>query len=181
MKISSREINPSKQGFTLIELLIVIAIIAVLASLLMPAASNALNAAKKTTAKNQAVQIATAITAYEAEYGCLPAFTGSNMSANNTAILCSTNSSNNPRGIIFLEAQSWKNGKGGTNAAGFCDPFSASSTYYVALDTNYANTISVPVQSTPGSAVTNSDITKHVGVWTVWTNKSKPYIINSWD
>jgi prepilin-type N-terminal cleavage/methylation domain-containing protein len=59
-------------AFTLIELLIVIAIIAVLAGLLMPAASSALNTAKKTTTKNQAVQIATAITAYETEYGKLP-------------------------------------------------------------------------------------------------------------
>ncbi len=181
MKISSREIKPSKQAFTLIELLVVIAIIAVLASLLMPAASNALNAAKKTTAKNQATQIATAITAYEAEYGCLPSFTGTNMTPDNVAILCSTNSTNNPRGILFLEAQAWKNGKGGTNTAGFCNPFSAKSVYCVALDTNYANTITVPMQSNAGSTITNGTITKHIGVWTVWTNKSKPTIINSWD
>ena len=181
MKISSLDINPSKQGFTLVELLVVIAIIAVLASLLMPAASNALNAAKKTTAKNQATQIATAITAYEAEYGCLPSFTGSNMTAANVAIICSTNSTNNPRGIIFLEAQAWKNGKGGTNSAGFCDPFSAKSVYLVALDSDYANTISVPSQSNAGSAITTTNITKHVGVWTVWTNRGRPTIINSWD
>jgi hypothetical protein len=103
------------------------------------------------------------------------------MTADNVAILCSTNSTNNPRGIIFLEAQAWKNGKGGTNSAGFCDPFSASSTYSVALDTSYANTISAPSQSSPGSAISTTNLSKHVGVWTVWTNKSKPTIINSWD
>lgn len=181
MKVSSPEFKPARQAFTLIELLVVIAIIAVLASLLMPAASNALNAAKKTTAKNQAVQIATAITAYEAEYGCLPAFTGTNMSPDNVAILCSTNNTNNPRGIIFMEAQAWKNGKGGTNAAGFCDPFSAKAVYSVALDTNYANTITVPMQSNARSAITSGTITKHVGVWTIWTNNRIPTIINSWD
>lgn len=181
MKFLSLMFKPARHAFTLIELLIVIAIIAVLASLLMPAASNALNAAKKTTAKNQAVQIATAITAYEAEYGCLPAFTGSNMTAANTAILCSANNTNNPRGIIFLEAQAWKNGKGGTNSAGFCDPFSATNVYSVALDTNYANTISVSSQSSPGSAITMTNITKHVGVWTIWTNRGRPNIISSWD
>lgn len=177
MKFLSLMFKPARHAFTLIELLIVIAIIAVLASLLMPAASNALNAAKKTTAKNQAVQIATAITAYEAEYGCLPAFTGTNMTAANTAILCSANNTNNPRGIIFLEAQAWKNGKGGTNAAGFCDPFSATNVYSVALDTNYTNRITVPTNASGGTDL----ITKHVGVWTTPKVGKTNVLINSWD
>lgn len=181
MKISSRQLKHANHAFTLIELLVVIAIIAVLASILMPAAANALNAAKKTSAKNQAVQIATAITAYEAEYGRLPAFAGSNMSPANVAMLCSATDSNNPRGIVFLEATAWKNGKGGTNSSGFCNPFSPTAVYAVALDTDYANTISVPTQSAPGAAVTTAPLSKHIGVWTIWTNKGKPTIINSWD
>lgn len=165
-------------AFTLIELLIVIAIIAVLAGLLMPAASSALNTAKKTTTKNQAVQIATAITAYETEYGKLPSVTGSNVDTAMVAILCSTNdASNNPRGIVFLEAQAWKSGKGGTNGSGFCDPFSATNVYSVALDTNYANQITVPTNASSGTAV----ITKHVGVWTTPKIGNTNVLINSWD
>lgn len=170
-------------AFTLIELLVVISIIAILASLLMPAAQNAINSAYKTTAKNQVVQIATAITAYETEYGRLPAFTGTNMVLGNTAMLCTSNdASNNPRGLIFLDSSSWKKGKGGTNAGGFCDPFNSNSVYAVALDTNYANTLSnIPYQATNGGTVTTTNITKHIGVWTVWTNGSRTYLINSWD
>lgn len=177
MKVFFPKFKPASQAFTLIELLVVIAIIAVLASMLMPAASNALNAAKKTTAKNQVVQIATAITAYETEYGCLPAFTGTNMTPENTAILCSATNTNNPRGIIFLEVQAWKNGKGGTNSAGFCDPFSATNVYSFALDTNYANTISVPTNA-GGTPVT---ITKHIGVWSTPKVGKTTILINSWD
>ena len=168
-------------AFTLIELLVVIAIIAVLASLLFPAAQSALNSAKKTTAKNQAVQLVTAITAYETEYGRLPAFTGTNMSAANIAMLCTSNDPvNNPRAVLFMEATAWKNGKGGTNANGFCDPWS--NVYSVALDTNYVNQLSnMPYQSTAGGAISSTNLTKHVGVWTVFTNSGKSFLINSWD
>jgi len=170
-------------AFTLIELLIVIAIIAVLAALALPAMGNALNSAKKTTAKNQAVQIATAITAYETEYGRLPPFTGSNLTSTNIGMLLASDTANNPRGITFLETSAWKTGKGGTNANGFCDPFSSNNAYSVALDTNYANILSnLPSQSAYGSNVTYSNtLSKHVAVWTVWTNGGKQVLINSWD
>jgi prepilin-type N-terminal cleavage/methylation domain-containing protein len=165
-------------AFTLIELLVVIAIIAVLMGLLFPAAQSAINTAKKTTAKNQAVQIATAITAYEAEYGRLPAISETNVSPALVTMLCTSNDAiNNPRGIIFLEANAWKNGKGGTNSQGFCDPFSATGVYSVALDTNYANQITVPTNASGGS----SAITKHVGVWTTPRIGSTNVLINSWD
>jgi prepilin-type N-terminal cleavage/methylation domain-containing protein len=170
-------------AFTLIELLIVIAIIAVIAALALPAMGNALNSAKKTTAKNQAVQIATAITAYETEYGRLPPFSGTNLTATNIGMLLASDTSNNPRGINFIEASTWKSGKGGTNGNGFCDPFSSNNPYSIALDTNYANTLSnLPSQSAYGSNVTYTNtLTKHVAVWTVWTNGSRQVLINSWD
>ena len=62
----------SPRGFTMIELLVVVAIIGVLMSLLFPAVQGALDSAKKAQAKNDAVQIATAIVAYDTEYGRLP-------------------------------------------------------------------------------------------------------------
>ena len=164
-------------AFTLIELLIVIAIIAILAALALPAMSGSIDSAKKTTAKNQAVQIATAITAYETEYGRLPPFTGSNMSAANIAMLTSSDSSNNPRGINFIDLSTWKSGKGGTNGNGFCDPFSSANSYQFALDTNYANQITVPTNAS-GSTAT---IIKHIGVWTIPKVGKISVLINSWD
>jgi len=165
-------------AFTLIELLVVIAIIAILMGLLFPAAQSALNTAKKTTAKNQVVQIATAITAYETEYSRLPSISGSNISTALVTMLCTSNDvTNNPRGIIFLEANAWKNGKGGTNSLGFCDPFSATNVYSVALDTNYENQITVPTNA----AGTTTTITKHIGIWTIPTIGKTNVLINSWD
>jgi len=166
------------QGFTLIELLVVIAIIAILAGLIFPAGQSAINAAKKTTAKNQAVQIATAITAYETEYGRLPSNSGSTVGTNLVTILCSANDAvNNPRGLIFLEATAWKNGKGGTNSAGFCDPFDSNNVYSVALDTNYANQLSLPINASGGS----NTITKHIGVWSTPKIGKTNVLVNSWD
>ena len=175
-----KNIHPAR-GFTLIELLVVVAIIAILAGLLLPAGAKALDSAKKTTAKQQAVSIATAIAAYETEYGRLPNDqTYSNVSPALVSMLCSSNdTNNNSRGLVFLEATSWKTGKGGTNSKGFCDPFSATAVYSVALDTNYASTISVPASSSNVGTFTN--ISKHIGVWTIWINKGQTNLINSWD
>jgi prepilin-type N-terminal cleavage/methylation domain-containing protein len=181
-KFSSPAVN-RRSAFTLIELLVVIAIIAILMALLFPAAGSALNSAKKTTAKNQAVQIATAIAAYETEYGRLPSFSpATNLGLSNVAMLCTTNdTNNNPRAVLFMEVTGYKQGKGGTNTNGYCDPWG--NVYSVALDTNYVNQLSnMPYQTAAGSAVTlGTNLTKHVGVWTVFTNSGKSFLINSWD
>ena len=175
----------TRSGFTLIELLVVIAIIGILAGILFPAATSAMNSAKSTIAKNQAVQIASAITAYETEYGHLPPTSGSpsQIDATMVGILCSSGDTNNPRGIIFLDATAWKKGKGGTNSAGYCDPFSPTSAYWVALDTGYSNSITVPTQPNPPGAALGpeTNITKRIGVWTVFTNGTQVKLINSWD
>jgi len=173
-----------RAAFTLIELLVVIAIIGILMGLIFPAAGSAMNSAKKTTAKNQVVQIATAITAYETEYGRLPASTSGQVDGDLVKMLCtSTVDSNNPRGIIFLEANNWSKGKGGLTNGSFCDPFSKESVYRVVMDTAYANSITVPSQASPGDAVSENSLTlnKRVGVWTVFTNGGKQYLIDSWD
>lgn len=170
-------------GFTLMELLVVMAVIGILAGILFPAATSAMNAAKKTTTKNQAVQIATAISAYETEYGHFPTNASGQIDAPMVTILCTSNDAvNNPRGIIFLEATAWKIGKGGTNSSGgYCDPFQSNTPYSVAMDSGYSNSISVPSQNSPGGPTTMSNLTKHVGVWTLWTNGTNQWLIDSWD
>lgn len=59
-------------GFTLIELLVVIAIIAVLVALLLPAVQQAREAARRSSCKNNLMQIGIAIHNYEHMWECLP-------------------------------------------------------------------------------------------------------------
>lgn len=167
LKVTKATNETPSAAFTLIELLIVIAIIAILMALLFPAGQSALNSANKTTAKNQAVQIATAITDYETEYGRFPT-ASSTFDTGLVNQLCTTN---NPRGIIFLEANAWKKGKGGTNSNGFCDPFGSTSSnvYSVSMDTGYSNSITAA----------GTTMNRRVAVWT--TNSTLRALINSWD
>ena len=176
MSTSTTKKTTRPQAFTLIELLVVISIIAILASLAFPAIGGAMDSAKKTTAKNAAVQIANAVVAYETEYGRLPrtswgiAPTGDS-SASLTGDLIKTLSgttNDNPRAIVFIETSAYKKGKGGTNDSGaYLDPWGG--TYSIALDYNYDNTIT-------GNG---TSLRKKVGVWN--TNTSTKLIVNSWD
>ncbi|WP_417387938.1 DUF1559 domain-containing protein [Gimesia sp.] len=62
-----------RSGFTLIELLVVIAIIAILIALLLPAVQQAREAARRTTCKNNLMQINLALQNYEMAFEVLPA------------------------------------------------------------------------------------------------------------
>jgi prepilin-type N-terminal cleavage/methylation domain-containing protein len=173
---SLRRSAANASGFTLIELLVVISIIAILASLAFPAVGGAMDSAKKTTAKNAAVQIANAVVAYETEYGKLPTNSGTTVDTSFMGILSGTDTTNNPRGIVFLETSEWKKGKGGTNSSGYCDPWSSNTPYAIALDTDYNNKINV---STNGESSGTYEIMKKVGVWNQNTNSK--YQIRSWE
>ena len=59
-------------AFTLIEMIVVMLIIATLAALLMGAATSAFDRARRTQAKNDVIQIATAVNAFYTEYGRYP-------------------------------------------------------------------------------------------------------------
>jgi len=167
-----------RNGFTLIELLVVISIIAVLAGLAFPAVNGAMDSARKARAKSDVSQIATAVVAYETEYGVLPTVTVSNVDSS----LIETLTGNNTRKIVFLETSAWKKGKGGTNSDGaFCDPWDSTNVYKIAVDsgslddTNYDNKI---------KAGTNSEIIiKKVAVWNVPTgtdSEKKRRYVTSW-
>jgi prepilin-type N-terminal cleavage/methylation domain-containing protein len=72
----------TRSGFTLIELLTVIAIIAILMGLLLPALSAAKNAAKKAQAKNDVTQLVTAVKAFYTDYGVYPVDPGNTVTGN---------------------------------------------------------------------------------------------------
>jgi prepilin-type N-terminal cleavage/methylation domain-containing protein len=174
----------SSRAFTLIELLIVIAILGILMALLFPAVQGALDSAKRAQAKNDVVQIATAVTAYETEYGRLPATNGSGaaISADVLGALMGSNSGTglNPRQIVFLEVQTAKKGKSGISNSTFVDPWGGA--YVIAYDDNYDNRLS--------SVGTNGmDVMKKVAVWNdpsshnpdPGTSKRNKRYVTSWE
>ncbi len=172
----------SSRAFTLIELLIVIAIIGILMSLLFPAVNAAIDSARKAQAKNDVTQIATAVFAYETEYGRLPA---TNSGAQNVgspvlaALMGSNVSSLNPRLIVFLEVNNAKKGKSGVSNGAFVDPWGGS--YKIVYDENYDNSVT--------AGTNGKTIRKKVGVWNVPSSQTpvpsasqqKRRYVTSWD
>ena len=157
----------SASAFTLIELLVVIAIIAILAGLAFPAVQGAMGSAKKAQARNDVNQLASAVKAFQLEYGKLPATNDD--AAQVVKALIGSNASVNPRNIVFFEPKIAKGKKNGFSTADgkYYDPWGIE--YSVLLDYNYDNKIkntnsnqtnftTVIVTSTGGSTNTNSII-----------------------
>lgn len=141
-------------AFTLIELLVVISIIAILAGLAFPAVNGAINSARKAQARNDVMQIVTAIKAFKAEYGRLPMQPSDFREqedgrenddpwfADNNQIIrvllaeeeASANPRLNPKDIVFLEAKTTKTKKGGVDLDDytFYDPWGTP--YAIKLD-----------------------------------------------
>jgi prepilin-type N-terminal cleavage/methylation domain-containing protein len=167
-------------GFTLIELVVVTLIIATLAALILTAASGVVERAKKTQAKNDLIQIITAVNAFYAEYGKYPvtvtspttdaffgagtAPAGSTNYSNNDALFnvlrsytLGSDSANvtalNPRRIVFISPKVSANARGGIGADNrYYDPWGTQ--YAVAMDTTYDNALGTanPYADTDGSA-----------------------------
>lgn len=151
------------RAFTLIELLVVISIIAVLIGLAFPAFQGVQNAAKKTQAKNDLVQIVTAVNAFYTEYGRYPT------AATSDTTLGGTSGSNkalfdelrglgvttlNPRQIAFInppDAKDQAAPRGGiqTSSGDWYDPWGTR--YVVALDADYDNQLPNPYSSNAGA------------------------------
>ncbi len=126
-----------RSAFTLIELLVVIAIIAILAGLAFPAVQGAMGSAKKAQARNDVNQLAAAVKAFQLEYGKLPATKDD--AAEVVKALIGSNTTVNPRNIVFFEPKTAKGGKKGWDGSNYLDPWG--SPYKVVLDLNYANKI----------------------------------------
>lgn len=177
----------SRRGFTLIELLVVIAILGILMTLLFPAVQGAMEAAKKTQAKNDVTQIVTAINAYVTEYGKMPVTGGGDANTDELWNLLMPDSSNppegNPRGIVFMEVPNAKSGKNGRASGGGggrqTGPFldSWGKPYKIAIDDDYDNKVEGPDGSvtktviawSPGTPLKggreNTDVSKFVKSW----------------
>ena len=176
----------SSRAFTLIELLIVIAIIGILMALLFPAVNGAIDAARKAQAKNDVTQIATAVTAYETEYGKLPITGETAQNVDKTLIetLMAVTTNNNPRKIVFIEVGSFKkNSKSGTNGSGnFLDPWGGQ--YKIIVDGNYDNTLQGTVGENYGGPKA-TDLRKKVAVWNdpdgKDNNQKKRRSVGSWE
>jgi prepilin-type N-terminal cleavage/methylation domain-containing protein len=152
-------------AFTLIELLVVISIIAVLIGLAFPAFQGVQNAAKKTQAKNDLVQIVTAVNAFFTEYGRYPTTAttddlsrvGGTYPTNGplfSDLRGLTASTLNPRQIVFLsppDAKDQSAPRGGikTSDSQFFDPWGIA--YAVAMDANYDNEIPNPYSTNAGA------------------------------
>jgi type II secretory pathway pseudopilin PulG len=158
--------------FTLIELLTVIAIIMILAALLLPAITRVRFRAKVAQTRSDIKALQIAVEQFEAVYGYPPLYNlgiGADASTTSTnslvkGVLTGTNTSTNPRGIIFLELQ-----PGDT----FVDPWG--NAYRMVLDLNYDGKIDqTKISGPPISA----DVPGSVAIW---SDGDTVQWITSWD
>jgi len=99
MKLSTLNSRRTRSlGFTLVELLVVIGIIAILAAVLFPGITAAINASKRAKAATTAGQIQTAVLAYYTEYSLYPVPTSAVASQD---LLIADNDAVNWKALLF--------------------------------------------------------------------------------
>lgn len=144
---------------TLLEVVIAAPILfmlmALLIALLFPVGGPGLSYSKKAQAKNDVTQIATAVTAFETEYGRLPGTSHGAVGGKVLAALMGSNATINPRGIVFIEVNAAKNGKSGLSNGVFIDPWGGA--YQIAYASGTNNRV---VAGTNGI-----EVRKRVAVW----------------
>jgi hypothetical protein len=114
-----------------------------------------LESSRRARAENDVVQIATAVTAYETEYGRLPTTNAGAVGGEFLTALLGEKSPLNPRQIVFLEVQTAKKGKSGVRNGTFVDPWGGP--YQIAFDTDGDGFV---------TAGTNAvSVPKNVAVW----------------
>jgi prepilin-type N-terminal cleavage/methylation domain-containing protein len=155
-------------AFTLLELLVVITVIAILIALLFPAFKGVQDQAKRTQAKNDLLQIVTAVNAFYTEYGQYPctAQTGdetqdwySNTLSDKIELWNNLRAFSGPyafntKGIAFIQPPAAKDlnaPKSGVGSDGiYYDPWG--SAYLVRMDNNYNNLLANPYSKNAGFA-----------------------------
>jgi len=155
----------------------------VLLRLLFPSVYIGTAPAAKAQAKNDVVQIATALMAYKTEYGRFPvaADTPMRVEGELLAALTGKTNENNPRGIVFIEVQPARAGKSGIKNGVFVDPWGGS--YKVVLDADNDG------QATSDPHMGSKTISKSVAVWNDTSehpdaakrNNSARRQVTSWD
>jgi prepilin-type N-terminal cleavage/methylation domain-containing protein len=175
-------------AFTLIELFVVMAVVGILLGLAFPAFTSVQNSARKTQAKNDLVQIVTAVNAFYTEYGKYPITgttdttfgPGGTPPTNQTLInpLRGLDTNLNPRQIVFLsppEVKDSSNPRGGvvtkTSAltlGQFFDPWGTN--YVTRIDGDYDNQLPNPYNADTGGG--SASIRRGVIAWSLGNNKT---------
>jgi len=175
-----RNLNCRNQAFTLIELLVVIGIIALLASIAIPAGNIVLDKARNTQAKAAMKGLEVGIKGYQTEYNKYPAnatytdsqaielVDGNELMQAITIHGAQTAASKlvNPRALSFYDpSPAQKNRNGYTPGGGLMDPWGEP--YIVAIDYNGDNEVTIPSEA----AGTDDPATLAVGVVAYSTGK----------
>jgi prepilin-type N-terminal cleavage/methylation domain-containing protein len=164
--------NPFRKlsGFTLIELLTVIAIIAILMGLLLPALNAAKNAARKAQAKNDETQFVTAVKSFYTDYGVYPVDSANLTSGNDVEYGASSDTLHNQDVVNVLRAD-------GTNTLGTGSNLGTTinTRQTVYLDVPLVKSLTAPKSGLGTGGETNSrGITKGGEWYDPW---GAPYII----
>lgn len=136
--------------------------------LLLSAPTGNIESARKAQAKNDAVQIATAITAFDTEYDRMPPLPSDGLVEGELLdTLVGSNQALNPRKIVFIEINSSKTkNKSGLSNGVFVDPWGGP--YHVAMAT--ATNTSVI------AGTNNVEVRKKVATW----NDPRQHTDTSW-
>jgi hypothetical protein len=126
----------------------------------VPAHADVYEKPDRASARNDVVQIATAIVAFETEYGRLPETKGRVVGGDFLAALLGQNDALNPRKIVFIDVQNAKKGKSGLRDGVFVDPWGAP--YKVVMDED-GDGIILTAGEAPGPVTLN--LKKKVAVW----------------
>lgn len=134
--------------------------------------------AKRTIGKNDAVQIANAIRAFQVEYEKPPTSAMldiiTNVEGELLASLVARNKALNPREIVFIEVDPWKKNRGGIKDGIWRDPWG--NPFRVSLDGNGDTNVLV---STNGEATGQAVVRGKVAVWNVSPNPKQQ--VRSWE